>query len=326
MKLRYASTFLVVILFLSNPQFTIKTSDTEHLISHPTLISEYYTVCSPITIDSNQDFGGLSFSGTGAQDNPYVIERLHIVSTGSHNSSISVSDTSVYLIIRDCYVETDWAGIEIRDVAEGTIRIVNNTCTSNSGGGAGIVFWGVQNCTIIDNRCSQLAQGIHLIEASRCFITSNNVTENSYQGINIRYSNSNTIIDNIIIDSSQHGLAFVGTSSHNLIHHNQFAYNGKEAMYKIDGELRGELTSQGFDEGSNNTWYDAVKEEGNWWSDYSGSGPYAIDGPANNNDLYPNHSLSSQNNDNSLLTIIIIVPFSTIVIVLLVVGYRRVRT
>ncbi|MHA2085859.1 MAG: hypothetical protein ACW992_11310, partial [Candidatus Thorarchaeota archaeon] len=45
--------------------------------------------------------------------------------------------------------------------------------------------------------------------------------------------------------------------------------------------------SQGFDEGRNNTWYDATTEEGNWWSDYSGSGTYIIDGPSNSADQYP---------------------------------------
>jgi hypothetical protein len=47
------------------------------------------------------------------------------------------------------------------------------------------------------------------------------------------------------------------------------------------------LTSQGFDEGNNNTWYDASTEEGNLWNDYTGSGTYAIDGPANSIDPYP---------------------------------------
>lgn len=249
--------------------------------------TDYFNQSSPIIVDSNQDFEGLSLGGTGAEGSPYIIERLRIVSTGFQNSSISVSHTSAHLIIRDCYVETDWVGIEIRDVAEGTVRIVNNTCISHSGEGAGIVVWGMQNCTIVGNRCSHLAQGIHLNEAGRCYIASNNVTDNDYQGINIRYSHSNTITDNIIANSSQHGLALVGTSSHNVIHHNEFLKNGNEATYRIDGEPRGELTSQGFDEGNNNTWYDAAKEEGNKWSDYSGSGSYSMDGPSNSVDLYP---------------------------------------
>ncbi|MFX0108296.1 MAG: NosD domain-containing protein, partial [Candidatus Hodarchaeota archaeon] len=249
--------------------------------------ADYFTEHSPIEIDSNQDFEAVSSTGTGSAEDPYVIEKLHIIATGTQNSSISVEYTSMHFIIRDCYFQTDWAGIEIRHIADGTGVLANNTCVSNSGGGAGIVVWGTQNCTITGNRCSNLAQGIHLNEAGRCCITSNNVSDNSYQGINIRYSYSNTITGNRIMDSSEHGVALVGTSRDNLIYGNYFVDNGKEATYRIDGEPRGELTSQGFDEGSNNTWYDAELEAGNWWSDYTGSGSYNIDGPSNSVDLYP---------------------------------------
>ncbi|MHA2162822.1 MAG: NosD domain-containing protein, partial [Candidatus Thorarchaeota archaeon] len=122
---------------------------------------------------------------------------------------------------------------------------------------------------------------------SRCNIASNNITDNNYQGINIRYSHYNTITGNIIVNTSEHGVALVGTSSYNVIHHNQFVDNGRETTYRIDGELRGELTSQGFDEGRNNIWNDTTAEEGNWWSDYSSSGIYIIDSPSNSVDQYP---------------------------------------
>ena len=281
--------------------------------------TDYFTQHSPIVINSNQDFEEFSLSGTGVQENPYVIEKLHIVTTGTQNSSIKVSYTSVYFIIRDCYIETDWVGIEILHVAEGTARIENNTCISNSGDGAGIVVWGVQNCTLVENRCSNLSQGIHLNEAGRCSIASNNITDNTYQGINIRYSHSNIITGNIITNSSQHGVALVGTSSHNVIHHNNFVDNGKEDTYRIDGEPRGALTSQGFDEGYNNTWYDAATEEGNWWSDYSGSGSYVLDGSSNTIDPYANAGADRpQSLGLDLMQIAMVVSFIGGLVILLV--------
>jgi len=252
------------------------------------LNTSYFIEHIPIEINSNQEFEQITTNGTGSQEDPYVIERLHIIATGTQNSSISVSYTSAYFIIRDCYLETDWACIEILQTAAGRVRIENNTCISNSDDGAGIVVWGTQNATVVGNRCSNLAQGIHLNEAGRCYIAYNNISDNSYQGINIRYSHFNTIIGNIVTNNTQHGLAFVGTSNYNVAHHNQFVNNGRDDTYRIDGEPRGELTSQGFDEGDNNTWYDTETEEGNWWSDYSGSGSYAIDGPSNSVDQYPN--------------------------------------
>jgi parallel beta-helix repeat protein len=249
--------------------------------------SDYFIETSPIAIESNQDLEDLSLSGSGTQEDPYIIERLHIVATGTQNSSISVFYTSAYIIIRDCYLETDWACIDIRHTAVGTVRIENNTCTSNSGGGAGIVVWRANNSTVVGNTCMNLAQGIHLNEAACCNISSNNITNNNYQGINIRLSNYNTITDNIVTNTSQHGVALVRSSRFNIIHHNHFIDNGQEETYRIDGEERGALSSQGFDEGNNNTWYDATTEEGNWWSDYSGTSPYSIDGPSNSTDPYP---------------------------------------
>ena len=293
---RRAACLLIFLLFCFNGIHLILNSDNQDpgqqtRLSDSNTLSElqadHFTEHGPIRIDSNQDFEEVSSGGTGVEEDPYIIEGLYVVATGSHNSSISIEYTSAHFIIINCYFEADWAGIEIRHIEEDTARIENNTCVSNTGSGAGIVVWGTVNCTITRNRCSNLMQGIHLNEATRCIIASNNVTDNNYQGINIRYSHYNIITDNKISGTAEHGVALVGTSSHNLIHHNEFVDNGREATYRIDGEPRGELTSQGFDEGSNNTWYDASTEEGNWWNDYSGSGTYAIDGPANSIDPYP---------------------------------------
>ena len=308
-----ASLLILLVVFpipsISTYQESVRHTDIKR-ISSVELIPDYLTEHSPIVIDSNQDFENFSSSGTGVQEDPYVIEKLYIVAIGSQNSTISVSYTSVHFIIRDCYVSTDHVGVEIKHVGEGTVRIVNNTCTSNSANGAGIVVWGAQNCSIVRNRCSNLAQGIHLNDAGRCYIANNNITENNYQGINIRYSNQNIITGNLITNSSQHGLALVGMSMHNVIHRNQFTDNGQEETYRIDGEQRGELTSQGFDEGYNNTWYDATAEVGNWWSDYSGDGSYNIDGPSNMVDLYPNggeEQLESQGINLVQISVVVLV-------------------
>ncbi len=295
MRQRWAAFLLFIFVFytMSFQAFSVSCVQESSLgddltpLRYSEMNADYFTESSPINIDSNQDLETFSSSGTGIQEDPYVIEKLHIVATGTQNSSISVFYTSHFFVIRNCYLETDWACIDIRHTAVGTVWIENNTCISNSGGGAGIVAWAARNCTIVGNRCTNLAQGIHLNEAACCYIASNNITSNNYQGINIRYSNYNTITDNRITSSSQHGVALVGTSRFNVIHHNHFIENGMEETYRIDGEERGELTSQAFDEGSNNTWYDAAAQEGNWWSDYSGTGSYSIDGPSNSTDRYP---------------------------------------
>jgi hypothetical protein len=46
-------------------------------------------------------------------------------------------------------------------------------------------------------------------------------------------------------------------------------------------------SSQGYDDGFDNIWYDKKAKKGNYWSDWTGNGTYAIDGRAEVEDRYP---------------------------------------
>jgi len=251
---------------------------------------DYFTEHDPIAISSNQDLEDFSTAGSGTLENPYIIEKLFIESTGVMNSAIEVRGTTSHFIIRNCHLVSDYIGILIDDVWDRTALIVNNTCVSSSGDGGGIGISNSDNCTITENRCSNFMQGIHLNGARGCFITDNNITDNNYQGINIRHSSWNTITGNIIENSTQHGLVFVVSANNNVAYQNRFIDNGNVETYVIDGEREGVLESQGYDEGNDNVWYDAASKVGNFWSDYSGEAAYSIDGPSDAQDLYPNGS------------------------------------
>jgi hypothetical protein len=77
------------------------------------------------------------------------------------------------------------------------------------------------------------------------------------------------------MNNSIYGLYIDSESDNNTVHHNSF----------IDNNLGG--SSQAFDDGTNNTWFDESTLEGNYYSDYSGVGNYSIDGNANSSDTYP---------------------------------------
>ena len=319
MNLRCTSLFLAVILCISISQSTTGANQTEPLVPHSIVSSEYYTVHEPISIDNDQGFIDYGFPGDGSAENPYRLERLSITSNASLGKAVSVRDTHSYFIIRDCHIVSEYMGIALLDIAAGSGLIFNNTLISASGGGGGITVETI-NCTISENRCVNWAQGIHLNQASQCIISRNNVSDSTYQGINIRYSDNNTIVGNRIINSTQHGLVFVGTSSFNLVYNNTFINNGNVAEYTIDNDQSGNLRSQGYDEGSDNIWYDMTSKTGNIWSDYSGFGSYAIDGPANGFDLYPISSQPSQ--------VYIVITFSTLFVLaifLLLIRYRRIH-
>jgi len=262
------------------------------LIDHP-----------PILIVSNNDFETLNFTGNGTYLDPYIIANLYINSSGATNG-IEIHNTNVHFIIINCTILTDYIGVLLSATAASTATIMNNTIISKSGDGGGVGLSGTYGVTVSDNECANFMQGIHLNHAHNCIIFGNNILANNYQGINIRYSNYNEITYNDIENSQQHGLALVGTSHTNIIHHNRFVNNSKVDIYTIDGERTGTISSQGFDEGSSNIWYDETSKTGNRWSDYSGNGDYAIDGPTGSVDIYP---LQISYNESASLSILIIV-------------------
>ena len=275
MNLRSISVFLLTLFCFSIVAPTFATDYREPLISHSITSSDYYAVYGSITIESDQDFIDYGFLGNGSVENPYRLERLNITSNIAFSKAISIRDTHAFFIVRDCVIKSQYIGIALLDVATGTGSLINNTLTSISGDGGAILIE-TRNCTIMENRCFNWAQGIHLNEASQCMISKNNVSDSTYQGINIRYSNNNTIINNRIINCAQHGLAFVGTSRFNKAYNNTFLNNGNVAEYLIDGQRNGTLSSQAYDEGTDNVWHDISSKTGNFWSDYSGYGSYAM--------------------------------------------------
>ena len=246
-------------------------------------------ISDPILITSDNEFSVHMFSGNGSAENPYIIENLTIEARGSMAYGISIKNTHVFFIIRNCYVKSEYIGINVLNIAPNTAQILNNYVESLSGDGGGIGVGGSNNCTIIGNTATNFAQGIHLNEASLCLIQNNIIYNNTYQGINIRYSSDNIVVGNTISNHNQHGLALVGTSNNNLLYNNILTQNGLDQEYSIDGERTGEIFSQAYDEGANNLWYHAATEQGNWWGDYQGAGAYPIDGPSGSVDSFPNN-------------------------------------
>jgi parallel beta-helix repeat protein len=263
-----------------------------------------YTVHAPIFVDSNDDFVTLGCEGNGTISNPYIIDGLNITQTGM-NAAIKIQYTSAHFIINCCLILSEYVGIHLDHVGYGTGTVKENICISSTGDGGGIGLSSSSGCNIISNECSNFMQGIHFNHGSSNIVYGNFIYVNNYQGINIRYSDSNIIRFNTIQDSEQHGLVYVGTASNNHASHNIFINNSKVDTYNIDGERTGTITSQGYDEGSNNIWYNETEQEGNRWSDYNGRGVYAIDGPSNSEDIYPLTVTETQSVPTSIIMLVI---------------------
>ncbi len=284
--------------------------------------SQSYIDHPPILITSDGVFSGYSFTGNGTSDKPYIIEGYNITAVGSLTFGIEIRNTYSHFIIRDCIIYTEFMGIGLSYIQAGTSKISHNILISTTNDGSGIALRHMNNSTVERNTCNGFIQGIHIDDVYGCRIHSNIIINSEYQGINIRYSDSNIITNNIITNTNQHGIAIVGTSINNTIHHNRLENNAWADSYDIDGgPSQGPPNSQAYDEGSNNIWYDEESQEGNFWSDYFGIGPYSIDGPTGAVDLYPFHTTGL----TPFIIIITIIPSIVAISVLLILVLRKRR-
>ncbi len=151
------------------------------------------------------------------------------------------------------------------------------------------------NCVemVISNQeLSNTLIGLLLYRCENVNITNNVCTNNSNYGIWLRYSDSCLITHNLLQENEEYGVVLGLDSDNNLIHHNNFVDNNL-------GGLHG--NSQAYDDGTNNYWYDTETSEGNYWSDWSGTGTYSIDSSASSEDIYPLNEPAEYSTDENQL-------------------------
>ena len=151
---------------------------------------------------------------------------------------------------------------------------------------------------------SSLGIGISLLNSNYAEIYNNTFTffdnpEMSYLENSIKVKSSDSV--NIHSNKFHRGnnSIYVETSSDVLITNNTFQNNYNEAIYLHTSSSDCLIyynsfflnnpsgSSQGFDDGTSNIWYNSTTLTGNLWSDWSGTGSYSIDGASSSVDLYP---------------------------------------
>jgi len=172
--------------------------------------------------------------------------------------------------------------------------IEDNTCENC---GTGISSFRSNNTDILRNTCDDNNEGI-MIYSQDCLLEDNNLNHN-FVGIMIMGSQTLevtgiSVISNTVTSSMVYGIEFYSYTTNNVIHHNVFQ----------DNALGG--TSQAYDVGTNNIWYDTSTNQGNYWSDWSGSGSYSIDGSAGSEDPYPLSSISEFSIGTAILFAILV--------------------
>ncbi len=214
--------------------------------------------------------------------------------TCSNNNwvGISLSSSGNSTIANNTCSDNSMDGISL--YYSGSSMVINNTCISN--GDDGISLSSSNNYTITNNMCINSDCGISLSSSDYSTIFNNtcnnnnwciylshsdnstvakNTCNNNMDGIELYYSDFCVVTYNLLQENEDYGVYSPSSSNNNLIHHNNFVNNN------IGG------TSQACDYGTNNTWYDLTYLEGNYWSNWLGTGNYAIDGSASAFDFYP---------------------------------------
>ncbi|MFX1514640.1 MAG: NosD domain-containing protein, partial [Promethearchaeota archaeon] len=149
-------------------------------------------------------------------------------------------------------------------------------------------FSKVHNNTLNEN----FAAGIYLYYSNSSTVTNNSCDQNSLLGISVFTGLDNIISWNSLVKNGFYGISISSTSNNNSIHHNTFINNGETFSLEIQAK----------DDGINNYWDDTSNNEGNYWSDYNGTGSYPIDGDAGAVDPYPlNQPTITEFNSNLIL-------------------------
>lgn len=194
------------------------------------------------------------------------------------NSSNTIITTSIYgqLILINCSemmisnqeLSNTTVGLTLQYCENSTLT--DNTCNNNY---YGILLFHSNNASLTNNTCNYNYNGFRLHYSDNIILTNNTINNNTRQGIYSDNCDYGLIIFNSIRANAYYGI--YGLESYNTVHHNSF----------IDNNPGG--TSQAWDCGLNNIWYDNLTNEGNYWSDWTGVGDYHILGNANAIDPYP---------------------------------------
>ncbi len=129
---------------------------------------------------------------------------------------------------------------------------------------------------IIDNELiGNQNSGLNVGNCDYCIIDGNIIANNSLHGLSLSYVTSTNITNNQLCFNEEYGIYMNHVSLNNHFYYNTL----------IENNIFG--TSQAFDDGTSNLWYNSVTLQGNFWSNYDLSGQYLIDGQAYSVDLYP---------------------------------------
>ncbi len=165
-----------------------------------------------INIASDQDFINYSFSGSGTTLDPYLIEN-YVIDSFDYGVGIHVEDTTKHFVIRNCSIKALWTCIFVRDVADNTVTITNNsfnTIYSHQLSSRGLDLRRTNGASITNNLC--LYESVSHLDEYGDF------------GIYLEYTNNTLVENNICLNQSDSGIFSIG-SENNTFSNNSCSFN-----------------------------------------------------------------------------------------------------
>ncbi len=165
-----------------------------------------------INIASDQDFINYSFSGSGTALDPYLIEN-YVIDSFDYGVGIHVEDTTKHFVIRNCSIKALWTCIFIRDVADYTVTITNNsfnTIYSHQASSKGLDLRRTNGASITNNLCKY--ESVSYLDEYGDF------------GIHLKYTNNTLVENNICLNQSDSGIFSIG-SENNTFSNNSCSFN-----------------------------------------------------------------------------------------------------
>ena len=225
-----------------------------------------YSVSAGTAIITNNTCEDNTYTGISTRFSDDVIISNNTIYSSDYCIDISYSSNAT--IANNTFQET-WSGIDL-------YKSNNSVIQNNQGIGYGGIY--LDDCsisTVINNTLNDCANGIRCNVANSITLTYNRITNAGFESLQVMNSTNCVISHNYFLNTLGYAVALRDGTSNTSIHHNDF----------IDNEII--FTSQAYDEGINNTWFDSSAMKGNYWSDHAGVGGYPIDGTAGTIDLYP---------------------------------------
>lgn len=155
-----------------------------------------YTPHNPILINGDSEFNSTAqaegWLGNGTRSNPFVISGLEIL-TGAE-TAISILGTTVYFVIRDCYLTGASYSVRLAYLSFGTLE---NVATRDSLTADVFVEWS-NNVTLSNILYTDTEHGLSFLESDNITIRDSTCIGNWIYGIEINHCSHGLITNNTL--------------------------------------------------------------------------------------------------------------------------------